>query len=141
MLCVRGVRSRETLGLILSSCVFIFSLDVRTERPSRPAPPRIEDKGLGGALLGVGYKRVVRNSECGICFSPRLCAGDAQKGPVSPGRRKRYFFMPVSHKRRCATGDLAEGDRRGGRQHSNLQYNEWPKDSKKLCWPRELCPQ
>ena len=77
MLCVRGVRSSETLRVVLSSCVFIFSLDGRAERPSRAALLRTEGEGLGAPLLGVGCRRVIGNAECGTCFSPRLCAGDA----------------------------------------------------------------
>lgn len=116
-------------------CVFGFPLAAGSGKPSKC-------DGCGCKTCGgVGCSGTVKDAKCGSCFFIRLCAGDAQKGAVGPGRRKYYFLMPVSHERRRNTSDLAEGDGWGWRQHSNLQYNEWPKDSKGLRRPCELCPQ
>lgn len=73
-----------------------------------------------------------------VLLLPRLRAGDAHEGAVSPGRWERYFLVPAGHKRGRDTSDLAEGDGWGRRQHSDLQYHQWPKDSKGLRQPREL---
>lgn len=139
MLGVRGGRSSETLGSSFK-LHFQFFPGWRDREILQSCSAWKWGWGAAGTSAGVGLQKSMRNAECSTSFSPSLCAGE-QKGPVSPGRRKRHFFMPVSHERRCDTGDLAEGDGRGWRQHSNLQCDEWPKDSQGLCQPRELCPQ
>lgn len=137
MLCVRGVRSRKALRAPILSCFFVLFPAWRGREAAQSCSAQEWGQGVVGGLC----RMVARNAECSTCFSRRLCAGDAQKGPVSSGRRKRYICMPVSHERRRATGDLAEGDGWGWRQHSHLQCDERPKDSGGLRRPRELCPQ
>lgn len=58
MLGVRGGRSSETLWVVLSTCIFNFSLHGGIEKSSGVALLGNEGEGLWGPLLGLGCRKV-----------------------------------------------------------------------------------